>query len=122
PSRVTFLLILKNPVSSTFVIAGHHVYPLWIHWAKFMLHPPMASFCPGVTNILNLTFSSELGFHEPSLFLISFSYLEPPPISICESNGLSAFIYQTTPPGLVGYKNEAPSSPRLLPTLTVLLA
>src|SRR6476620_2491885 len=81
---------------------------------KFILQPPMASFCPGVTKILNLTLPSELGFHEPSLFLISLLYVEPPPISRCESNGLSSFMYQTNPPGLVGYKNETPSGPALL--------
>ncbi len=79
-----------------------------------MLQPPIASFCPGVTNILNLTLPSELGFHEPALFLTSFSYVEPPPISRCELNGLSGFMYHTKPPGLVGYKNETPSSPTLL--------
>src|SRR5437867_2262399 len=84
-----------------------------------MLHPPIASFCPGVTNILNLTSPWELGFHEPSLFLTSFSYVEPPPFSKCESNGLSVFKYQTKPPGLVGYKNETPSSPTLLPALSI---
>src|SRR5678815_2378490 len=86
---------------------------------KFILHPSIASFCPGVTNILNLTLPSESGFHEPSLFLTSFSYVEPPPISKCESNGLSGFKYQTKPPGLVGYKNETPSSPTLLSALSI---
>src|SRR5437867_2831606 len=81
-----------------------------------MLQPPIASFCPGVTNKLNLTLPSELGFHEASLILTSFSYVEPPPFSRCKSNGLSGFMYQTKPPGLVGNKNETPSNPTLLPT------
>src|SRR6266487_4408738 len=84
-----------------------------------MLQPPIASFCPGVTSILNLTLPSELGFQEPSLFLTSFSYVEPPPFSKCESNGLSVFMYQTKPPVLVGYKNETPSGPTLLLTLSI---